>query len=115
MDKKTKQTLQLLGQYASEGKTICYSDLYEQIKLNWENPSDRNRGSNILEEVSHITMKKNETMISAIATLKEEGVPADGFYEFATRLNLLEKSATEKEKLSFWVAQVKKVFQSYNK
>jgi len=54
-------------------------------------------------------------MISAIATLKEEGVPADGFYEFATRLNLLEKSATEKEKLSFWVAQVKKVFQSYNK
>jgi len=115
MDKKIQQTLQILEEYASEKKLINYSILYEQIKLNRENPSDRNKGAKILAEVNRITMKKNKTMLSAIVTLKGNESPAYGFYEFATKLKLLKESANEKDKLGFWAEQIKKVFKVYGK
>lgn len=113
MDKKIQQTLQILEECASEKKLVNYNVLYEQIKLNRENPSDRNKGAKILAEVNHITMKKNKTMLSAIVTLKGDESPAYGFYEFATELKLLKKSANENDKLLFWAEEIKKVFKEY--
>ena len=115
MNKKIQRTLQILEKSASEKKLVNYSNLYEQIKLDRENPADRNKGSKILAEVNRVTMKKNKTMLSAIVTLKGNESPAYGFYEFATELKLLKKSADEKDKLGFWAEQIKKVFKIYGK
>jgi len=115
MDKKTQQTLQILEECASEKKLVNYNILYEQIKLDRENPSDRNKGSKILAEVSRITIEKNKTMLSAIVTLKGDESPAYGFYELATELKLLKRSANEKDKLGFWAEQIKKVFKVYGR
>ncbi len=115
MDKKIQQTLQILEECASEKKLINYNVLYKQIGLNTENPADRNTGSKILGEVSRITLEKNKTMLSSIATLKENQSPAYGFYELAIELGLLKKSANEEEKFVFWAKQFTKVFQTYGK
>jgi len=116
MDKEIVQkTLELLGKYATKKRLINYSELYEKLGLDTENPSDRNIGSNILAEVNHITIKKNNTMLSALVTLKGNQSPADGFYEFATELKLLKKSSSEIDKLAFWAKQVKKAFKVYDK
>ncbi len=115
MEDKIHKTLKILEDSASEKKLVNYNILYEQIKLNREDPSDRNEGAKILAEVNRITMKKNKTMLSAIVTLKGEESPAYGFYNLAIELNLLKKSANEIDKLSFWAKQIKKVFKVYGK
>jgi len=115
MEEKIQQTLQILEEYASEKKLVNYNVLYGQIGLNRENPADRNIGSKILGEVSRITLKKNKTMLSSIVTLKGEESPAFGFYELATELELLKKSANKDEKFVFWANQFTKVFQIYGK
>ena len=115
MNKKLQQTFQILEEHALEKKLVNYNVLYKQIGLNRKNPADRNMGSKILGEVSHITLKKNKTMLSSIVTLKGNESPAFGFYELATELELLQKSANENDKLRFWAEQIKKVFKTYNK
>lgn len=115
MNKKIQSTLQILEGYASERKLVNYGILYEQIKLNRENPADRNIGSKILGEISHITMKRNGTMLSSIVTLRGDESPADGFYELAMELKLLKKTANEQDKFHFWTEQIIKVFKAYGK
>ena len=115
IDEQTQQVLQILNKCASKRETIFYDDLYEQIKLNWGNPSDRNSGTKILEAVSRMTIKTNRTLLSAIVVLSVDGIPACDFYEFATKLNLLKKSASEEEMSIFWAEQVEKVFQAHCK
>ena len=115
MEEKIQQTLQILEEYASEKKLVNYNVLYGQVGLDRKNPADRNIGSKILGEVSRITLKKNKTMLSSIVTLKGNESPAFGFYELATELGLLKKSANENDKLRFWAEQIKKVFKAYDK
>jgi len=114
-NQRITQTLQILEEYAKNKQLINYQELYEKIGLNREIAADRKEGARILAEVNRITIGRNDIMISSLVTLRGNQQPADGFFEFAIELGRLNTNASDDDKLKFWVDEVKKTFNAYDK
>ena len=83
------QVYQILVQQARTYTPITYSDLVERINaITLDLGSDKDRGALgwLLGDVSRDSHEQGIGMLSAIAVLKDSGMPAYGFYELAIDL-----------------------------
>ena len=105
MDADTQRIYDTLREVAQNGDITHYSDIAPLAGLNMESPEDRNRMSDILDDISRAEHKTGGPLLSAVVILKCENIPGDGFFTLADDLKLY----TGGEKVLFWVKELRRV------
>ena len=107
------QVHEVLVARAREGEPITYSDLVERIgtiALDMNMEKDRAALGRLLGDVSMQTHKERVGMLSVMAILKNENMPAPGFFKLAKELG---HCFTDREK--FWVEEYRRVTAHYRR
>lgn len=106
---------QKLKELARAKKTTNYTAIGQMIGLDMKNPADRNKISEILDEINHYEHQHDHPMISAIVIRQDINMPGEGFFKCSHDLGKFQGE----DKLVFWVhelCRVHKYWQShYNK
>ena len=90
----------------AKGESITnYADVGGLIGLNMESPADRNRISEILDEISITEDHRGNPLLSAVVVLREQNIPGDGFFKLAKCL----KKYDGNDDLLFWLKEIRRV------
>ena len=107
------QVHEVLVARAREGEHITYSDLVKRISaisLNMNIEKDRTALGRLLGDVSTQTHQERIGMLSVMAILKNENMPAPGFFKLAKELG---HCFTDWQK--FWVEESRRVIAHYRR
>ena len=107
------QVYEALAQQARMGAPIRYSDLTDKItaiRLDMNIQKDRTALGWLLGDVSRETHRHGIGMLSAMAILKEENLPARPFFRLATELEYRFTDPVE-----FWLQQCQRVKEHYSR
>lgn len=101
--------LQRLVETAKAEQTVTYSDLGALIGLDMGQPDQRQRLSNLLGEINTAEHHHGRPMLSAVAVLKGEGRPGQGFFEICHRLGVYSGDKDSRVQDEFFVAELRRV------
>ena len=107
MDESTETIYQEIIKVAKSGNTTYYSDIAPMVGLDMGFPPDRNRISDILDEISRNEHANGRPLLSAVVILKEENIPGQGFFTLAQSLGLCDGNPDSE--LKFWVQELHRV------
>lgn len=105
MDAGTTAIYSRLIEIAKDSDITNYSDVAPLAGLDMNLPPDRNRISDILDEISRSELNSGRPFLSAIVILKDENIPGDGFFKLAKELRLYDGS----DDFRFWIRELRKV------
>lgn len=108
-----QKAISILEEKAKEEKLITYSQIYSELGLDIDDKEDRNMGGYVLGGVNDESMKYN-MLLSALVVTEEEGIPREGFFDFAAALGRIDKDAGRKEQINFWIKEVFQIFKRHN-
>ncbi len=80
-EERKEKTWNMLAERARKGGTITYSDLMRHVGMTANFPNDRKVMGSMLGEISRETAREHGFMLSALAVLKNTGIPSDSFFE----------------------------------
>lgn len=100
---------QRLVEAAKAEQTVTYSDLGALIGLNMGQPDQRQRLSNLLGEINTEEHRHGRPMLSAVAVLKGEGRPGQGFFEICHWLGVYSGNKDSKVQDEFFIAELQRV------
>ena len=90
----------------AKGESITnYTDVGRLIGLNMDSPADRNRISEILDEISSTEDYRGNPLLSAVVVLREQNIPGEGFFKLAKGL----KKYDGNDDLLFWLKEIRRV------
>jgi hypothetical protein len=72
-----------LIQTPKDQKVVSYSEIAPLAKLDMDNPDDRNRIAEILDEISRHEHAQGRPLLSAVVVHRGEGTPGKGFFSMA--------------------------------
>lgn len=107
MDESTKIIYQEITKVAKSGGITYYSDIAPLIGLDMDFQPDRNRISDILDEISRVEHANGNPLLSAVVILKERNIPGQGFFTLAKSLNLYDGNPDSE--LKFWIQELRRV------
>lgn len=105
MDAEATTIYDRLVEIAKGGDVTYYSDIAPLAGLDMSLPPDRNRISDILDEISRTESSLGRPLLSAIVILKDENIPGDGFFKMAKELRLYDGS----DDFRFWIRELRRV------
>lgn len=94
-----------LKEVARAKKTTNYTAIGQMVSLDMENPSDRNKISEILDEINHYEHQYNRPMISAVVIRQDINMPGEGFFKCAHNLCKFQGE----DNIVFWVHELSRV------
>ncbi|MCL0057514.1 hypothetical protein M1N05_00390 [Dehalococcoidales bacterium] len=94
-----------LKEIARIGKVTNYTDIGQMANLDMENPGDRNKIAEILDEINHYEHQQGRPMLSAVVIRQDVNMPGAGFFELARGLGKYHGN----DDLVFWVHELTKV------
>lgn len=86
---------------------VFYGTIYDEVKIDKNDVSQRNEVNRILGELSEESYGKFGYMISSIVVTKETNMPGEGYY------GLYEELSGKDSGFDAWVEDVKKVYGSF--
>lgn len=98
-----------LVETAEAQDTITYSELGRLIGLHMDQPDQRQRLSNLLGEINTAEHEHDRPMLSAVAVLKDEGRPGQGFFDICHRLGAYGGNRDSEVQDGFFVTELKRV------
>ena len=111
MDESTQTIYKAIAKVAKSGGTTYYSDIAPLVGLDMGFPPDRNRISDILDEISRIEHANGNPLLSAVVILKEENIPGQGFFTLAQSLGLCDGNPDSE--LEFWIQELRRVHEHW--
>ena len=105
MATETTAIYERLIEIAKGGDITYYSDIAPLAGLDMSLPPDRNRISDILDEISRTELTSGRPLLSAVVILKDENIPGDGFFKMAKELRLYDGS----DDFRFWIRELRHV------
>lgn len=102
-----------LIEVAKDGKFTYYSEIAPLAGLNMSWEVDRFKIAQILDDINQLELGRdpNSPMLSAVVILAEKNIPGAGFFECAKGLGKYDGSVNEKNRLTFWINELKAVHQ----
>jgi len=94
-----------LKRVAQSKSVTDYSAVGGMMGLDMDNPADRNKIAEILDEINHYEHQYQRPMLSAVVIRKGINMPGEGFFKCARLLN----KHRENNDLVFWVHELTKV------
>ena len=85
-EKRKEKTRSTLEECAKNRNTVTYSKLMNRVGMTPGSPYDRSVMGKMLGEISRETAREHGFMLSALAVLKSNGLPSDGFFLLAEEL-----------------------------
>jgi hypothetical protein len=70
---------------AKSGRVTYYSEIAPIVDLDMGNPDDRNKISNILDEISSHEHDKNRPLLSVVVIHRQDNIPGNGFFYTRTK------------------------------
>lgn len=107
MDESTEIIYQEIAKVARSGGTTYYSDIAPLVGLDMMSPADRNRISDILDEISRVEHANGNPLLSAVVISKARKRPGKGFFALAKGLNLYDGNPDAKSE--FWKQELRRV------
>ena len=107
MDESTETIYQEIAKVAKSGGTTYYSDIAPLVGLDMGSHPDRNRISNILDEISRNEHANGKPLLSAVVISKARKLPGQGFFTLAQNLYLYDGNPDSE--LEFWVQELRRV------
>ena len=104
-----------LVETAKEQTTIFYSDLGALIGLDMSQPDQRTELSDLLGRINIAEHEEGRPMLSAVAVLKEEMRPGQGFFEIAHWLGVYSGDKDPRVQEGFFIAELKRVYAYWSK
>ena len=104
-----------LVETAEEQTTIFYSDLGALIGLDMSQPDQRTELSDLLGRINIAEHEEDRPMLSAVAVLKGEGRPGQGFFEIAHWLGRYDGNKDPRVQERFFIAELKRVYACWAK
>lgn len=111
MDESTETIYQEIAKVAKSGGTTYYSDIAPLVGMDVRSLPDRNRISNILDEISRSEHADGKPLLSAVVISKVENCPGQGFFTLAQSLNLYDGNPDSK--LEFWKQELRRVHEHW--
>ena len=105
MDAETRIMYDRLKQIAREGRISYYSHEGPLIGLDMDSPADRQRISEVLDEISLAEHHEGNPLLSAVIVLLEKNIPGDGFFVFAQNLGQFDGG----DRLLYWIEELRRV------
>jgi len=96
-----------LKEAAKEKRFVTYSDVSAAIGLSLSDAEGLNKLSVLLEEIADHEMSAGRPLLVAIIVSDSNNMPGGGLFSYAKRKGLM--NAKDKDKLSFFLAEAKKV------
>ena len=97
----------------AKGESITnYTDVGRLIGLNMDSPADRNRISEILDEISSTEDYRGNPLLSAVVVLREQNIPGEGFFKLAKGLKGAFWGGAKydgNDDLLFWLKEIRRV------
>lgn len=107
--------VQRLVETAKAEQTITYSDLGALIGLDMGQPDQRQRLSNLLGEINTAEHQEGRPMLSAVAVLKDEMRPGQGFFEICHWLGVYDGNKDSDAQLRFFSSELRRVHDHWTK
>lgn len=104
-----------LVETAEEQTTIFYSDLGALIRLDMSQPDQRTELSDLLGRINIAEHEEGRPMLSAVAVLKDEMRPGQGFFEIAHRIGRYDGNKDPRVQERFFIAELKRVYACWAK
>ena len=105
MSSETEVVYQELLRVAKSNIITNYTDVGRLIRLDMNSPADRNRISEILDEISSTEHYSGSPLLSAVVILRDQVIPGEGFFKMAKSLGLYDGS----DDLMFWLKEIRRV------
>jgi hypothetical protein len=96
-----------LKEAAKEKRFLTYSDVSAAIGLSLTDAEGLNKLSVLLEEIADHEIDAGRPLLVAIIVSDSNNMPGSGLFSYAKRKGLM--SAKDKDKLTFFLAEAKKV------
>jgi hypothetical protein len=100
-----------LVQLAKNEELTFYSKIAPLLNLSMDNEDDRDKIAQLLGEIAKNENQQNRPMLTALVIHKgNDNNPGEGFFSIAKELNLYDGSRDQLDRVTFWVNQVRKVY-----
>ena len=73
---------------AKAGSVITYGEIAPLADLDMANPDDRNRISEILDEISIYEHQQGHPLLSTVVILRDDNIPGQGYFKMARRVGV---------------------------
>jgi hypothetical protein len=106
-----------LIEIAQKQANITYQKLSDECKLGLDmsNPDHNNQLAHILGDISVDEHLNKRRMLSAVVFRSDTNMPGEGFFNLAKELGKLKTYAKEKDKLDFFVSELKELYAFWKK
>jgi len=106
-----------LVEVAKKQTNITYQKLSDECKLRLDmsNPDHNNQLAHMLGNISFDEHLSRRRMLSAVVFRSDTNMPGEGFFNLAKELGKLKTSAKEKDKLDFFVSELKELYAFWKK
>ena len=94
-----------LRRVARIGEVTRYGEIAPMVGLDMNNPDDRNRLSEWLDEISSHEHSLGHPLLSAVVIHVDDNMPGNGFFTLATRLGLFRG----RDRFIFFVQELRRV------
>jgi len=89
---------------AKAGQTVPYSAAAPVVRLDMENPPDRDEMGHLLGYISSAEAKNGRPLLSSVVTFKDGTGVGQGFYSLGKELRLVRPGEDE---ITFWIRELK--------
>jgi hypothetical protein len=103
----------LLKEAAKEKRFITYSDLAAAIQLSLTDAEGLNKLNVLLTEIADQELDAGRPLLVAIIVSESNNMPGSGLFSYAKRKGLMK--AKDKDNLTFFVTEAKKVHEFWSK
>lgn len=112
-----KKIREKLIEIAQKQTNITYQKLSDECKLGLDmsNPDHNNQLAHMLGNISVDEYFNGRGMLSAVVFRSDTNMPGEGFFNLAKELGKLKTSAKEKDKLDFFVSELKELYAFWKK
>jgi hypothetical protein len=77
---------------ATAGSVTTYSEIAPLAALDMSNPDDRNKISEILDDISMFEHEQHHPLLSTVVIHKDNNMPGQGYFKMARRAGVYEGS-----------------------
>jgi hypothetical protein len=111
MDAGAEAIYRRIREVAKSCGITYYSVVSPLAGLDMGSQADRNRLSDVLDEINMNELQENNDgpLLSAVVVLKDKNIPGDGFFKLARELGRYDGN----DDLMFWLKEVRRVHDHY--
>ena len=101
-----------LCEVAATEAIVNYHQIAPLAGLDMSLADDRNRMSDILDEISQFEHDQNRPLLSAVVVQVETGRPGKGFYKLAAKLKLF-SGRSDIDQMEYFISTIRQTYQAW--